>query len=350
MASLIGQHLGDYVLEAELGRGSMGTVYRARHATRDGAYAVKVLLDVLASDPSFITRFTREARVIASLRHPNIIRVYDTGRQGAHIFFTMEYFHGETAAQLVRARGRLSTRQVVEIAAQAADALEYAHSRGRVIHRDVKPENLLVDRWFRLKLLDFGLARIEGLRGITQAGTVVGSLYYVSPEQLLNRPLDGRTDVYALGVSMYEMLTGQRPYTGSTLTEMSDAILGAVVTPLGRIEPSVPPEVEHIVARAMARELSQRYASAGALAADLRELQASWQASWAAPDRQTHATLDPPRDPSEGATARQIDPMLPRSLRTTLRPASLQPMPPEQRETHRPRPPHPDPHPERPRD
>src|SRR5262249_30144710 len=152
--------------------------------------------------------------------------------------------------------------------------LAYAHVEGRLVHRDIKPENLLVDRWCQVKVLDFGLARIQGAKSITLAGTVVGSLYYVAPEQLLGYELDGRSDVYALGISMYEMLTGVRPYHGQTLTEMSDAILGAVAVPPSRIEPSVPRELERLVAVAMARELEQRYRNASELYADLRALQA----------------------------------------------------------------------------
>ncbi|MEO7000524.1 MAG: protein kinase [Ktedonobacterales bacterium] len=275
MHSLIGQQLGAYRLEAELGHGSMGAVYRAMHIAQGKPYAVKILLDSLVSDVSFITRFTREAHVVAKLRHPNIVRVYESGREGERIYFVMEYFPGTTAGQQLKERKRIPYGEVIEIAAQAADALAYAHIEGRLVHRDIKPDNLLVDRWRRVKVLDFGLARIEGLDTITRAGTVVGSLYYVSPEQLLGRKLDGRADVYALGVTMYELLTGQRPYRGQTLTEMSDAILYATTVPLSLIEPSVPRELELIIARAMARDLDQRYATAGDLCLALRELQAT---------------------------------------------------------------------------
>lgn len=272
---LNGLRLGDYILEDELGRGSMGVVYRARHAQDAKPYAVKVLLDALASDQSFITRFTREARIIAGLSHPNIIKVYGSGRQGQHLYFVMEYFPGQTAGHMIKERGRLPIGQAIEIAAQAADALEHAHQHGALVHRDVKPENLLVDRWCRVKVLDFGLARVAGLQGITRIGTVVGSLYYVSPEQLLGQQLDGRSDVYSLGVSLYEMVTGQRPYRGQTLTDMSKAILGATPTPPHEIEPGVPPELERIIGRAMARDLDARYPHAADLCADLRALQAA---------------------------------------------------------------------------
>ncbi len=273
MRSLIGQQLGDYVLEAELGSGSMGAVYRATYLPQRTTVAIKVLLDELASDVSFITRFIREARVISSLDHPNIVRVYDAGRQGEYIYFVMEYFPGATAGQMLRERQRLPLETVVEIAAQTADALAYAHREGRLVHRDIKPDNLLVNERCRVKVLDFGLARIEGARSITVAGTVVGSLYYVAPEQLLGRTLDGRTDVYALGVTMYEMLTGQRPYRGQTLTEMSDAILMGTAAPPSRLAPSAPPEIEQIIGRAMARDLDYRYRDAGELYRDLRNFQ-----------------------------------------------------------------------------
>jgi len=332
LQSLIGQQLGDYVLEAELGRGSMGVVYRARSASQGKPFAVKVLLEALTSDMSFVTRFTREARVVGALHHPNIVRVYDAGRQGQHLYFVMEYFAGQTAGQLLRERGRLPASEVIEITAQAADALGYAHAKGHLVHRDIKPENLLVDRWYRVKVLDFGLARVDGLHSITTAGTVVGSLYYVSPEQLLGRKLDGRTDVYALGISMYEMLTGQRPYRGHTLTDMSQAILSSVATPAMQLEPSVSPELERIIQRAMARDLEQRYATAGQLRMDLREMQSAStppgvlkqgaESAAAGQEALPHAEAAAPWSPTS--------PKFQRGRRSALRPTSLEPVPSEQ--------------------
>ncbi|HEY7850331.1 MAG TPA: serine/threonine-protein kinase [Ktedonobacterales bacterium] len=332
-------------MEAELGRGTMGVVYRAKHAQSGKPFAVKVLIDVLSADVTFVTRFMREASVVARLNHPNIVRVYSSGRQDQHIYFVMEYFPGVTAGHMLRERKRLPWGEVIEIAAQAADALAYAHVEGRLVHRDVKPENMLVDRWRRVKLLDFGLARIEGMDAITRAGTVVGSLYYVSPEQLLGRKLDGRSDVYALGVSMYEMLTGQRPYRGQTLTEMSDAILYGTATPVRQVEPATPPDLERIISRAMARDLNQRYASASELHVDLRALQATLAASTPAdapePPQRHHVTaglpeqrinlpqaLEPrePREPREPTSA--PNPLgQRRTLRSSFRPASLEPAP-----------------------
>jgi eukaryotic-like serine/threonine-protein kinase len=336
LASLIGQYLGDYVLEAELGHGSMGVVYRARHAAQNKPYAVKVLLEALTTDMSFVTRFTREARIVGKLHHPNIVRVYEAGRQAQHLYFVMEYFPGSTAGQILKERGRMPVGQAVEIIAQAADALDYAHTQGHLVHRDIKPENLMVDRWCRVKVLDFGLARVEGLHSITRAGTVVGSLYYVSPEQLLGQQLDGRTDVYALGVSLYELVTGVRPYRGQTLTEMSEAIMNGVATPPSHIEPSVPPALERIIFRALARDLTQRYSRAGELYMDLRSLQiASGQQpvamsgaeGGAAPPGSAYVAPAGLPAPPRAAPTAPIPPTIipPRTLRATLRPATLEP-------------------------
>lgn len=316
-------------MEAELGRGTMGVVYRATHKPSGKPFAVKVLIDALCADLTFVTRFRREAAIVAQLNHPNIVHVYESAKQDKHIYFVMEYFQGVTAGQMLRDRKRLPYGEVIEIVAQAADALAYAHTVGRLVHRDVKPENMLVDRWRRVKLLDFGLARIEGMDAITRAGTVVGSLYYVSPEQLLGRKLDGRSDVYALGVSMYEMLTGQRPYRGQTLTEMSDAILYATATPPRQLEASIPPDLERIIAKAMARDINQRYASADDLCADLRTLQATLSptapATEATEAPQRPAPFAPPTPRPAPEPAEQPQQASRRTLRSSFRPASLEP-------------------------
>jgi serine/threonine-protein kinase len=310
--------LGDYQLEAELGRGSMGAVYRATHIGQGKSCAVKVLLDALASDTSFVTRFKREANIAATLRHPNIIRVFDAGIQGEHIFFAMEYFEGMTAGRLLKQRKQFTPPQVVEMAVQASDALAYAHVEGHVVHRDIKPENLMVDRWWRTKVLDFGLARVEGLHSITSAGTVVGSLYYVSPEQLLGQKIDGRSDVYALGVSMYEMLSGQRPHRGQTFSELSNSILSGKYQPLREVLPGVSPQLERIIARAMARELSDRYESAADLWRDLRAFQTSSGAPGNGNTQEPPRPAEPPRAEQTGAPQRP--------QRHSLRRVSLQPI------------------------
>lgn len=282
MPAFPGKRVGVYVLEEEIGRGAMGVVYRGRQVTLDRVVAVKVLLESLVSDESFVARFIREARLVASLNHPNIVHVYDAGRAENLLFFAMEYISGPTVTQLLKQQGKLPVSQAVEIAAQVAAALEYAHVEARMVHRDIKPENMMLDRWGKVKVVDFGLARVAGVNTITRVGTVVGSLYYVSPEQLLGRQLDGRADVYALGVALYEMLTGKRPFLGKNLAELSRAILTGPLEAPSTLEPAIPADVEAILLRALERDRERRYSSAGELEAELRR----WAADAAAPKRE----------------------------------------------------------------
>ncbi len=285
MPAFPGKRLGVYELEEELGRGAMGVVYRGRQMTLDRVVAVKVLLESLVSDESFVTRFIREARLVASLNHPNIVHVYDAGRSENLLYFAMEYISGPTVTQLLRQKGKLPIAQAVEIGAQVAAALEYAHVEARMVHRDIKPENMMLDRWGKVKVVDFGLARVAGANAITRVGTVVGSLYYVSPEQLLGRQLDGRADVYALGVALYEMITGKRPFVGKNLAELSRAILMGPLEEPSKLDSSIPASLDAILLKALARDRDQRYSSAG----ELEEALHRWAASSTAPERKESA-------------------------------------------------------------
>lgn len=291
MSSLLGKRLGVYELQEEIGRGAMGIVYRGRQVTLDRTVAVKVLLESLVGDESFVTRFIREARIVASLSHPNIIHVYDAGVSDNLLYFAMEFISGPTVAQLLKQNGRLPVAQAVEIAMQVASALDYAHVEARLVHRDVKPENMMLDRWGKVKVVDFGLARVAGTNAITRVGTVVGSLYYVPPEQLLGHKLDGRADVYALGVALYEMMTGQRPYRGRSLAEMTQAIISGPLTPPSSLEPSVPKELETVLYKALMRDREQRFSSAAEFEAELHRWAAS--AAKAAPLAQAAPSTQP---------------------------------------------------------
>ena len=272
MNELAGQSLGGYQLEEEIGRGSMGMVYRGKQIALGREVAIKVLPRALAKDASYVARFIREAQIIAGLNHPNIVQIYDAGQQGGLLYFVMEYVQGPTIGSLLLIDGSLPLYLATEYTAQIADALDSAYKERNVIHRDIKPENLMLDRWGKIKIMDFGLARAPGQLKITLAKTLVGSIYYASPEQVWGQTLDNRNDIYALGVVLYEMVSGHRPFTGRTLPELTQAIVGGTLRPPSTYNPEISKELEQIILTAMARNRDERYENAGLMAQDLRSL------------------------------------------------------------------------------
>ncbi len=272
MNELAGQNLGGYRLEEEIGRGSMGMVYRGRQVALEREVAIKVLPQGLAKDASYVARFIREALIIAGLNHPNIVQIYDAGQQNKLLYFVMEYVQGPTLASLLRLDGIIPIHLAVEYTAQIADALDCAYSERHVIHRDIKPENLMLDRWGKIKVMDFGLARATGHQPITVAKTLVGSIYYASPEQIWGQTLDNRSDIYALGVVLYEMVCGHRPFTGRSMPELTQAIINGTPQRPSAYNPLITPELEDIILTAMAKDREQRYENASLLASALRAL------------------------------------------------------------------------------
>lgn len=272
MNELAGQSLGGYLLEEEIGRGSMGMVYRGRQIALGREVAIKVLPRALARDTSYVARFIREAQIIAGLNHPNIVQIYDAGQQGGHLYFVMEFVQGPTIGSLLQIDTVMPQHLAAEYAAQIADALDFAYKERNVIHRDIKPENLMLDRWGKIKVMDFGLARAPGHQQITVAKTLVGSIYYASPEQVWGQTLDNRSDIYALGVVLYEMVTGQRPFTGRTLPELTTAIVSGPLRRPGTLNPELSSGLERIILTAMSRQRDDRYAQADFMAQELREL------------------------------------------------------------------------------
>jgi serine/threonine protein kinase len=272
MNELAGHHLGGYFLEEEVGRGAMGVVYRAKQLTLGREVAVKVLPQGLARDASYVARFTREARIIAGLNHPNIVQIYDAGEQQNLLFFAMEFVQGPTLANLLYLDGTISPYYAVEYAAQIADALDAAYRERNVIHRDIKPENLMLSRWGKIKVMDFGLARAPGLQVITVAKTLVGSIYYASPEQIWGEIIDNRSDIYALGVVLYEMVCGRRPFSGRTMPEVTQTIVQGILQPPSTHNPNVSVELEQIILTALARNRDDRYEDASIMARELRNL------------------------------------------------------------------------------
>jgi serine/threonine-protein kinase len=219
-----------------------------------------------------VARFIREAQIIAGLNHPHIVQIFDAGQQNGLLYFVMEYVQGPTIASLLHIDATIPQHLAAEYAAQIAEALDSAYRERNVIHRDIKPENLMLDRWGKIKVMDFGLARATGHQKITVAKTLVGSIYYASPEQVWGHTLDNRSDIYALGVVLYEMVSGQRPFVGRSLPELTQAITTGPVQPPSIFTPELSAELEQIILVAMARNRNERYEQAMLMAQALRAL------------------------------------------------------------------------------
>ncbi len=272
MDELVGQYIGGYFLEEEVGRGSMGVIYRGKQIALGREVAIKVLPQKLAKDPSYVARFIREVQIIAGLNHPNIVHIYDAGQLQTLLYFVMELVQGPTLASLLSIDGIILQHLAAEYAAQIADALDAAYRERNVIHRDIKPENLMLNRWGKIKVMDFGLARAPGLQTITEAKTLVGSIYYSSPEQIWGIELDNRSDIYALGIVLYEMVTGRRPFNGRSISELTHAITSGHLQPPSFYNPELSRQLEQIILTALARDRDQRYSEASLMAQDLRKL------------------------------------------------------------------------------
>ena len=261
---------GRYVIERELGSGGMATVYQARAAGRAEPVALKVMNPNLA-DALDSKRFIREMGVAASLDHPLIVPLIDSGHAGATLFYVMPFVSGESLYDRLQRERRLPVPGALGIARDVATALAYAHERG-VMHRDVKPENILLAGG-RALIADFGLARAIGAADytkLTATGVIVGTLYYMSPEQLREEPdLDQRTDVYGLGCMLYEMLSGEPPFTGRTLTEVATRILRAATPSIRRLRPEVPDPVDETIGRALAKARADRFTTMSEMLAAL---------------------------------------------------------------------------------
>lgn len=258
-----------YRLDDRIAGGGMGAVYEATDERLGRTVALKLLRDELAEDPRFIERFRREARAAAALAHPNIANVYDYGEDGVCHYIVMEKVSGRNLAQLLRDDGPLEPERAAAIGAQIADALGHAHAAG-VVHRDVKPANAIVDERDRVKVTDFGIARAMGESTLTATGTIMGTAAYLSPEQAQGTPVDARSDVYALGIVLYELLTGEAPFTGDSAVSIAMKHI-SVDVPRPRQERSdIPEELDEIVATATAKDPGERYSDGAALATALR--------------------------------------------------------------------------------
>ena len=270
MTQVAGTFANRYAVEGPIARGGMADVYLARDQVLDRLVAVKVLFPEFARDPSFVERFRREAHNAASLNHPNIVGVYDWGQEHGTYFIVMEYVEGQSLRDILRAQRTLPAVQAAAIGAEIADALAFAHAHG-VVHRDVKPGNVLITPTGQVKVTDFGISAnpTDAAQGLTQTGSVMGTATYFSPEQAQGFPVDGRTDVYALGVVLYEMVCGFPPFQADSPVAVAMKHVREQPMPPSQFVPDLPPDLNTVIMAALAKDVAARYQSADALRDDL---------------------------------------------------------------------------------
>ncbi|SMB94670.1 serine/threonine protein kinase [Thermanaeromonas toyohensis ToBE] len=269
---MIGKILeGRYEIKEALGGGGMAQVYRGEDRLLHRSVTIKILREQFASDKDFIARFQQEARSVAKLSHPNVVSIYDVGQEDGLYYLVMEYVEGRSLKEIIKERGHLSVREALDIALQICEALEHAHENG-VIHRDVKPHNILITKHGRVKVTDFGIAQAMTEATLTYSGTLIGSVHYLAPEQARGEPTGVTVDIYALGVVLYEMVTGELPFQGDTPLAVALKHLQEEPRPPRELNPAIPPALERIILRALAKDPARRYPTAAALRADLRAL------------------------------------------------------------------------------
>jgi eukaryotic-like serine/threonine-protein kinase len=292
---------GRYRIQRKLGAGGMADVYLAEDQELGRRVAIKILNGRHANDDQFIERFRREAKNAAALNHPNIVSIYDRGEAEDTYYIAMEYLDGRTLKELIVSRGAAPVNVAIEYARQILSALRFAHRHG-IVHRDIKPHNVLVDGEGRVKVTDFGIAR-AGTSQMTETGSIVGTAQYLSPEQAKGGEVDPRSDLYSLGIVLYELLTGKTPFEGETPVEIAMKHLSTAPKPPSKLRADIPRELDMVVLRALAKNPDDRYQSADEMEADLERVARGANVAAATVDTATQVLRRPAPAPVESATA-----------------------------------------------
>jgi len=288
------KQLGRYELLSELGQGAMGVVYRARDPVLERIVAIKTINLTLPKDelPEYEGRFYQEARAAGGLNHPNIVTIYDIGKSEQVAYMAMELLEGEELRSVLAHKEPLPVALALDIGIQVAEGLAYAHER-QVVHRDIKPANIMIVRDGLVKITDFGIARMRTNEVKTMTGMILGSPKYMAPEQVAGKPVDHRSDIFSLGVVLYEMLTGEAPFVADSVHGILYQVLNHTPSAPSARNPELPPLLDLIVAKALAKNLDQRYDNAKDLAQDLRQCRDMLAARPAARDYQATGVATP---------------------------------------------------------
>ena len=287
---LVGRKLGNYEIIDEIGRGGMAVVYRAYQRSLNRHVAIKVLAPQLSVDQQFVERFQREARAAAGLRHPHVVVIHDVAQEQGIYYIVMEYLEGRSLKELIQAEQSLSPERATRIVEQVASALDYAHEQG-FVHRDIKPANIIVDKNDHVTLTDFGIAKAASeTQHLTRTGMLIGTPEYMSPEQAEGGTVDHRTDLYALGVVLYQMLTGRAPFHSTTPHATLHAVIYEPPPPVRQLRPSLSPAIESVVMRSISKQPASRYQSGSDMVAALRAAQSG---------QSTVAVAAPPSTPAK---------------------------------------------------
>ena len=283
---------GRYQIVKELGKGSMGVVYQAYDPQIDRSVAIKVLRQDRLTSEAFIQRFLREAKAIGRLSHPNIVTVYDVGEDQGTIYIAMEFLEGEPLHKIMEGK-RFGLQEILHLGIQAAETLDYAHRKG-IIHRDVKPSNIILQSSGQIKITDFGIAHIEDTSASvqTQSGEILGTPAYMSPEQVMGQPIDGRSDLFSLGIILYELSSGKRPFGGENLTAIFHSITQTNPPEPAKINPDIPQNLSQIILKCLRKTPDKRFETGKTLAAALE--------SCLKEDDLTQVTFGPPVKKKKG--------------------------------------------------